>query len=102
VTWTTADAQPQSLVLRLDSNWHFAPAKGAQGTNEKWYAENFNDTNWAILKSGMSWERQGVVHSGFGCYRQKLFIPKEYLITRLRQLDFEPSTNTEHYDLQGL
>lgn len=71
-------AQLQPIVLNLDNKWRFAPDKGGQGIESNWYAEKFDDSKWRILKSGMSWEKQGIRHKGFGWYRQAVFIPKEY------------------------
>ncbi len=43
-----------------------------------WYAGDFDDSAWRTLRSGLSWEEQGVDHHGFGWYRQKLLIPQDY------------------------
>ena len=71
------------LAISLNGDWHFATDPGDQGMKEKWYADTFDDAPWKTLKSGMSWQQQGVVHSGFGWYRQQIFVPKEYAGTPL-------------------
>jgi beta-galactosidase-like protein len=73
-----SDPPLKPFVLQLDSNWRFAQDEGHQVTGKEWYSENFNDKEWKVLKSGTSWERQGVTHHGFGWYRQKFFIPEKY------------------------
>jgi len=47
------------------------------------YADAFNDSAWKVLKSGAGWEDQGITHHGFGWYRQKIMIPKEFTGTPL-------------------
>lgn len=37
----------------------------------------FSNGTERILKSGLSWQEQGVDHAGWGYYWQKLFVPKE-------------------------
>ena len=61
----------------LKGDWHFAPDAGEQGTTDKWYAEEFNDDKWQVLKAGQPWEKQGVEHHGYGWYRQKLLLPSD-------------------------
>jgi hypothetical protein len=70
-------------VINLGSDWYFATDPGEQGVKEKWYADGFDDSSWKILKSGLSWEKQGITHHGFGWYRQKISVPKEYADTPL-------------------
>ena len=67
----------QRLSISLKGDWHFATDPGDQGMKEQWFAENFDDSSWKILKSGLSWQEQGVTHHGFGWYRQKILVPKE-------------------------
>ncbi|MEZ0297518.1 MAG: sugar-binding domain-containing protein, partial [Candidatus Methylacidiphilales bacterium] len=71
------------LSISINGDWHFATDSGGEGMKQQWFAENFNDGAWKILKSGTSWQEQGVDHYGFGWYRQKLFVPKEFAGTPL-------------------
>ncbi len=65
------------VSISINGDWLFATDDGEQGTKEQWYAENFNDSGWKVLKSGMAWQDQGIVHHGWGWYRQKIVVPKE-------------------------
>ena len=64
--------------ISLLGSWHFATDTGDQGMNEKWYSDKFDDSAWKIIKSGASWQEQGIEHYGYGWYRQKIFVPKEF------------------------
>jgi hypothetical protein len=66
------------LSISLTGDWKFATDPGEQGMAEKWFDPKFNDSAWQTLKSGLSWQEQGVTHYGYGWYRQQVFIPKEY------------------------
>jgi len=67
------------LSIGLSGDWHFMPDIHNEGINKKWDTEDFNDSSWQILKTGASWEKQGVpTFSGYGWYRQKFVVPKEY------------------------
>src|SRR5690606_11106339 len=65
------------LSISINGDWKFATDPGDQGGKEKWFEPAFNDQSWKVLKSGESWQNQGVEHYGWGWYRQKIFIPKE-------------------------
>jgi len=66
------------LEISLKSNWRFAADSGGQGIAGKWFADNFNDATWKTLVTGKSWKAQGVEHSGWGWFRQKITVPREY------------------------
>jgi len=72
-SWKTA-----RLAISLKGDWHFATDPGDQGMNDKWYSDTFDDSAWKVLKSGLSWQEQGVAHFGFGWYRQQIAVPKEF------------------------
>lgn len=65
------------VTVSLDGDWQFAADPGEQGMKEKWYADGFDDSRWKTLKSGLSWQQQGVDHYGFGWYRREIMVPKE-------------------------
>lgn len=65
------------LSISINGIWRFATDPGEQGMNEKWFADKFDDAQWKTLESGKSWQEQGIVHYGWGWYRQKLVLPKE-------------------------
>ena len=77
-TWKT-----HRLSISLDGDWHFATDSGEQGMTGKWFGDAFDDSQWKVLKSGLPWQQQGIVHHGFGWYRQSIFVPKEFAGTPL-------------------
>ena len=76
--FTEASMLAKKLSISINGDWHFATDPGNQGMIDKWYGASFDDSKWQVLKSGQSWQQQGVTHSGFGWYRQQIFVPKEY------------------------
>ena len=72
------------LQISIDGSWYFAADPGDQGMSERWFRGDFNETLWRTISSGKSWQEQGVEHSGWGWYRQKLFVPKECAGTPLQ------------------
>lgn len=70
-------AQGGGYTIKLNDEWRFATDKDNRGTRDKWYADNYNDSGWKILKSGSSWQSQGVAYHGWAWYRQKLVIPAD-------------------------
>lgn len=66
------------LAISLLGDWRFAADPGDQGLTRKWYADDFDDSAWATLKSGQSWQEQGIDLYGYGWYRQQVYLPKEF------------------------
>lgn len=83
MSFTEDSWKARKLDISLNGDWHFTTDPGDQGAQEKWYADSFNDSKWQVLKSGESWQKQGITHYGYGWYRQKIFIPKEFAGTPL-------------------
>ena len=78
-SFTAQAQQPKApLAINLKGNWRFAADSGEQGIAGKWYADTFNDSTWKTLATGKSWKKQGVEHSGWGWFRQKITVPREY------------------------
>ena len=66
---------PDSIELSVD--WRFAPDDKNIGVPEKWFAIDFNDSDWEVLEAGTKWEEQGYPDlDGFGWYRKSAAIPK--------------------------
>lgn len=65
------------LSIPLKGDWRFATDSGEQGMADKWFDDKFDDAPWKPIKSGLSWQEQGVQHHGWGWYRQQIFVPKE-------------------------
>lgn len=66
-----------SFSISLKGDWHFSTDPEDKGVKEKWYADKVDDSSWKTLKSGQSWQQQGIDHYGWGWYRQQIFVPKE-------------------------
>ena len=64
------------VKISLDGDWSFCPESGDEGIRGKWYADSFDDSKWKTIRSRQSWQQQGIDHSGWGWYRQKIFVPK--------------------------
>jgi len=77
-----ADSMAPSGVT-VGQGWRFAVDPARRGETERWFAEDFDDSSWMMIKSGEPWEKQGVVHHGFGWYRQKILLPRESVGTPL-------------------
>lgn len=72
------------LSISINGDWHFTTDTGDQGAAGRWFATGFDDSAWRIIKSGQSWQQQGITHFGYGWYRQKIFVPKACAGTPLR------------------
>lgn len=66
------------LSISLKGDWRFATDPNNEGLAKKWEADNFDDSTWKVLQSGLSWQEQGEDYAGWGWYRQKVFVPKEF------------------------
>lgn len=66
------------LSISINGNWRFAADPGDEGMKGKWYGDTYDDSQWKTIKSGVPWEQQGISHFGYGWYRQKIYIPKEF------------------------
>ncbi|NOY76741.1 MAG: family 16 glycosylhydrolase [Calditrichaeota bacterium] len=65
---------PQTIDLSM--NWCFSPDKKDRGMSEKWYAVDFDDSNWDTLNAGLRWEDQGYPDlDGTAWYRKSVLIP---------------------------
>ncbi len=67
----------QSVAISLLGDWRFSPDAEDRGLKAQWYADAMDDSGWSVLKSGLSWQEQGVSLYGYGWYRQKISVPKE-------------------------
>lgn len=70
------------LEINLKGSWRFAASLtkegGDQGAVEKWFADGFDDAAWKTLVTGKPWSKQSVEHNGWGWFRKKISVPKEY------------------------
>ena len=83
MTYSDDSWKSHRLSISINGDWHFAPDSANKGLAAGWNADAFDDSNWQVLKSGTSWQEQGADNRGYGWYRQKLTVPKEYAGTPL-------------------
>ncbi len=66
-------------TIDLSDNWRFSPDRENVGMSEKWYAPNFDDSDWDTLNAGLRWEDQGYPDlDGTAWYRKSVFIPRAW------------------------
>jgi len=101
MSFTDDSWKSHRLSISINGDWHFATDPGDQGMKEKWFESKFDDSKWQVLKSGLSWQEQGVPHYGFGWYRQQIFVPKEYAGTPLT-ITFAPIPSDDEAWFNGV
>ena len=72
----------QVTVQPLGNLWRFAIDPDDIGVSEKWFADSFDDSHWAQVRSDLpgyqGWESQGFPgYIGFGWYRQSFPVPSD-------------------------
>ena len=67
----------QRFSISINGDWRFRRDSAEEGKGNNWFAANLDDAGWSVLRSGQSWQQQGVNHYGWGWYRQNMFIPQE-------------------------
>ena len=66
-------------TIDLSENWKFSPDTQNVGMSEKWYAVDFDDSNWDTLNAGVRWEDQGYPDlDGTAWYRKSILIPADW------------------------
>ncbi|MFH0966012.1 MAG: DUF4838 domain-containing protein [Planctomycetota bacterium] len=64
-------------VMTIPEDWKFAIDPSALSMKEEWYAKDYDDSQWATIKVGDFWERQGYKgYDGIAWYRRKLTLPE--------------------------
>lgn len=78
-----ADTKPENVnYLELPNQWNFAIDPDNKGIEGKWFAEDFDDSGWANVRSdtGNGWESQGFKdYHGYAWYRMSGDIPADVL-----------------------
>ena len=65
--------------IDLTEDWRFSPDEKKSGIAEKWYIEEFDDSQWDILQAGDKWENQGYRElDSIGWYRKSIAVPKTW------------------------
>ncbi len=72
---TSAAAQrfmklPEVCEFKLDSS--------DVGLRDQWFSETLDDSKWKTIKIGTLWEDQGYDHDGYGWYRIRFTLPKDW------------------------
>ena len=63
-------------TIDLSKSWRFSPDGKNIGMSEKWYALNFDDSQWDIIDAGKRWEDQGYPElDDCAWYRKVINIP---------------------------
>ena len=75
--YTDDSWKTRRVSISLDGEWRFATDPGEDGMKGRWYDDRYDDAAWKVIRSGQSWQQQGIDHYGFGWYRQQLVVPKE-------------------------
>ena len=66
-------------TIDLSKSWHFSPDEKDIGMSEKWYALNYDDSQWDILDAGKQWEVQGYPDlDSLAWYRKVISIPADW------------------------
>jgi len=76
-TETQASDEPTATmtVLKLSQKWQFKPDPDDQGIQDQWFASQFDDSSWSVLRSDQKtgWESQAFEgYVGYGWYRAEL------------------------------
>ncbi len=62
----------------LPIKWKFHTDPENQGINEKWFASNYDDSNWNTISTEKAWDSQlGHPYYGFAWYRLDIDLPKK-------------------------
>jgi len=84
-------------ILPLMSGWRFATDPGDKGKTAGWAAPSFDDSKWATIAAGKTWEAQGYPgYDGVGWYRQKVTVPASWTGA---PITFVASGVDDEYDL---
>jgi hypothetical protein len=74
--WFPDSAIKTDKNIDLSKEWRFSPDENDIGTREKWFATNFDDSQWKLLDAGIKWEEQGYPDlDSYGWYRKSVEIP---------------------------
>ena len=73
------ESEKAAKNIDLSKNWRFAPDEKNIGVDDKWFATDFDDSDWKILNAGLKWEEQGFPKlDAFGWYRKSVVVPKSW------------------------
>jgi len=75
----TLDLLKQVTVVPAPTEWRFATDPDDQGIGQQWFAEQFDDSQWATVRAadGLGYESQGFEdYTGYCWYRAELDAPQ--------------------------
>jgi len=74
--WADLWHEYDEVMTVPEEGWRFALDPGRVGLNEKWFANDHDDSGWTAIKVGDFWEAQGFDgYDGLAWYRRKLTLP---------------------------
>ncbi len=66
-------------TIDISKGWHFASDEENIGISNRWYALDFDDSNWDVIDAGKRWEDQGYPDlDSYGWYRKSINIPADW------------------------
>jgi len=75
----TLDLLERVTVVPAPTEWQFATDPDDQGVEEQWFAEDFDDGQWATISigEGVGYESQGFAdYTGYSWYRARFDVPR--------------------------
>lgn len=67
------------VVCEVPQNWRFRTDPNREGETGRWFATEFDDSEWAAIPIGVWWENAGYVgYDGLAWYRTSLHIPEDF------------------------
>ena len=96
-SWNSTD----EVFIDLNGQWKFSLDADNKGEKLGWQKKDFSDANWAIVESGLEWEKQGYTnelpfdygndspnfkpggknhtpYDGYAWYRREIIIPEQF------------------------
>ena len=65
--------------IDLSKEWRFSPDKNEVGETQKWFASEYDDSDWILIDAGKKWEEQGFPElDSVAWYRKSVVIPEDY------------------------
>lgn len=66
-------------VLDIAKDWRFQTDPQDVGLKEGWFSPSYNDSTWAKIDCGRTWEDQGFPnYDGYAWYRKIILVPQEW------------------------
>ena len=70
---------PEKETIDLSNEWRFSPDKEHVGVDQRWFASEFDDSDWIIIDAGYKWEEKGYPElDSYGWYRKQIKVPEAW------------------------